>query len=81
MKIYLLNQDTNNGYNSYDSLVVCAENEDEARQITPYAFEFVDGICKGSLWAWRIEDVKVKYLGEAKEGSGKGIILGSFNAG
>ena len=38
MEIYLLEQDLNNGYDIYDSVVVIAENEDEARKIHPSSF-------------------------------------------
>lgn len=35
MKLWLLEQDEHNGYDTYDSLVVAAESEDEARAIHP----------------------------------------------
>ena len=35
MKLYLLSQDVNNGYDTYDSCVVCAEDEDAARRVHP----------------------------------------------
>ena len=38
MKIYLLEQDLNNGYDTYDSVVVIAENENEARKIVVLGF-------------------------------------------
>lgn len=38
MEIYLLEQDLNSGYDTYDSVVVIAENEDEARKIHPSSF-------------------------------------------
>lgn len=38
MEIYLLEQDLNNEYDTYDSAVVIAENEDEARKIHPSSF-------------------------------------------
>jgi len=38
MKLYKLSQDLNNNYDTYDSCVVCAENEDEARMIHPSEF-------------------------------------------
>lgn len=34
MKLYLISQDVNNGYDTYDSAVVCAANEAEARALT-----------------------------------------------
>ena len=38
MNIYLLEQDYVNGYDTYDSMVVVAENEMKARQIHPSSF-------------------------------------------
>ncbi len=35
MKIYLLSQNDNCGYNTYDSMVVCADSEDDAKMIMP----------------------------------------------
>lgn len=35
MNIYLISQTENDGYDTYDSCVVVAENEDMARRITP----------------------------------------------
>ena len=97
MKIYLISQEENDDYDTYDSAVVCAENEEEARSICPDEyFQFVDGVCiwkpldsperedknmTVNSWAIDIDNVQVKYLGEAKEGSEKGIIMCSFNAG
>ncbi len=33
-----MSQDLNDGYDTYDSVVVCAENEEEARRIHPYRY-------------------------------------------
>ena len=38
MNIYLLEQEINTGYDTYDSCVVIAENENDARQIHPSDF-------------------------------------------
>jgi len=35
MKIFLISQSENSGYDTYDSAVVCAENEEAAKRITP----------------------------------------------
>ena len=35
MKIYEISQDENNAYDTYDSAIVCAENEEEAKKINP----------------------------------------------
>lgn len=49
MKIYLLSQDRNSWYDTYDSCVVCAESEEEARTIHPS--EFVTHYRDGK-WYW-----------------------------
>lgn len=90
MKLYLLSQTVQRGYDTYDSCVVAAETEEKAKQIHP------DG---GSLsfhekdyprtfhgtWAEKASDVKAIYLGE--EGyideniPNYPVICASFNAG
>ena len=47
MKLYLLKQNTNEGYDTYDSCVVCAKDEETARHIHP-DWEFQ----KGKEW-WK----------------------------
>lgn len=50
MNIYLLEQDINTEYDTYDSCVVIAENEDSARNIHPSSFvtHVTDGKWMGS---------------------------------
>lgn len=73
MKLYKLSQEINNGYDTYDSIIVCAENKEEARK-----FFFDDD-------AWvsfdQIDKIEVEYIGEASKDIKKGVILASFNAG
>jgi len=83
MKIYRIWQKVNNDYDTFDSAVVCAESEDEAKKMQPSfgsyeeCLETADGF---SSWCG-LKDVQVEYLGEAKEGLSKSLICGSFNAG
>jgi hypothetical protein len=72
MKLWLISQDVN----TFDSAVVSAATEEEAREIKPYESTYYgeDTWCEA-------KDVKVQYLGEAKEGTQKGVICASFNAG
>ncbi len=78
MKIYRIYQEVNNEYDTFDSAVVYAKSEKEARFISPWnpnwGGKFDDDWCKA-------EDVQVEYLGEAKEGVKKGVIISSYNAG
>jgi hypothetical protein len=99
MKIYLISQEVNTNYDTYDSAVVIAENEEEAKRICPSSFYGYDQNTNNfisdsenkknqrnendivSSWSPSPDYVKAEYLGEAKEGSKKEVILASFNAG
>lgn len=94
MKLFKIWQTVNEDYDTYDSAVVASENEDEARRISPdvhhewdesagcWVYIYGDGSKVKAIGTWaRKDDVKVKYIGEAKEGTEKGVILASFNAG
>ena len=77
MKLYLISQTQNDGYDTYDSAVVAASDEAHARSINP------DGKWRDYAGAWcaSADDVTAVYLGEAKEGTEAGVICASFNAG
>jgi len=83
MKLYEISQSVNNNYDTYDSAIVAAESEDEARMINPDKMDDEDWDGEVGSWsAWcAAKDVDVEYIGEAKEGTKKGLILASFNAG
>jgi hypothetical protein len=78
--LYLISQSVNNGYDTYDSAVVCAENEDEARGIHPSGYR-CDGDRWCSDWCESVEDVEVQYLGKAADDIPSGVVCSSFNAG
>ena len=70
-KLYKIWQDKNNNYDTFDSAIVCAENEEEARNTK-----------LGNNYSWvKPEDVHVEEIGIAKDDVEKGIVLASFNAG
>ena len=71
-KLYKIWQEVNNDYDTYDSAVVCAESEEEARNTDVGLAEY--------SWA-KPSDVKVKEIGIANDDVKKGIIVASFNAG
>ena len=50
MNLYLISQDVNNGYDTYDSAVVAAETEQEARETHPSMFvtHITDGKWMGT---------------------------------
>lgn len=94
MKLFKLSQIENNGYDTYDSVIVCAKDKEEAQRSCicghhklkkgKLFFQYSSGKeteesrCSG--WA-DYRNVKVEYIGEAKKGLKKGVVLSSFNAG
>lgn len=87
MKLYLISQEENNDYDTYDKAIVVAESEDEARRFHPSRYYQWDGekwMGKHSAesygsWASSPEKVQVKYIGET--GLEQGVVLASYNAG
>ena len=76
MKLWIISQDVNNDYDTFDSAVVAAETEEEARNINP-AGAWGDS---WTGWATDPSQVTVEYLGVADRDI-SGVILASFNAG
>jgi hypothetical protein len=82
MNIYLISQEVNNSYYCYDSAVVAAESEYDARSIHPDGrrdWDGIEGPYPYGSWCSK-EFVEVKLIGKAEEGI-TGIICASFNAG
>ena len=80
MKLYLISQNTNNHYDTYDSAVVAAPDEASARLINPDG-SWDDSVSKYSSWCRTPDDVNVKYIGEASADVETGVVCASFNAG
>jgi hypothetical protein len=81
MNLYLISQKANNGYDTYDSAVVAAPDEETARQMNPGNGEPMKWGEKWTSWAYAPEQVTVGLLGTAVEGTKQGVICASFNAG
>ena len=82
MKLFKIWQTVNNDYDTYDSAVVIATDEDDARKINPGNIDGFVPVKPADYDSWcGIGDVKVEYLGEAKEGAKRSIVCASFNAG
>ncbi len=79
MKLYKLSQNENTGYDTYDSMVVCAKDADEARNIHPENYWKQEGGIHG-VWCMP-EKVKVEYIGEAASNVAAGVVCASFNPG
>ena len=80
MNIYLIEQNTNNNYDTFDSAVVAASTEDEARLIHPSGIENWDGKSREHGEWVNTEMVAVTLIGLAVNNK-KGVLLASFNAG
>jgi len=76
MNLYLLTQDTNNDWDTFDSCVVVASSIEEARLITPDGSPFTD---HWPSWALSPDDVTVTLIGSA-EPTNKLVLCASFNA-
>jgi len=83
MNLYLLWQDVNNDYDTYDSCIVCAENIDEAIKIHPANNPGEDEIkCNERIEEWATsENIFCELIGKAESNVPKGLVLASFNAG
>jgi hypothetical protein len=83
MKIWLISQEVNNGWDTFDSAVVTANTKNEARYIHPCKEkQNWNGIQKSDYDGWcNALDVIVEYIGIAKEGTKKGVILSSYHSG
>ncbi len=85
MNLYLISQTENEGYDTYDSAVVCAEMEEKARMIHPDGKGKWDGAAecrKRWQYTWcDAEHVKVELIGKAASVSLCVVICTSFNAG
>ena len=81
MKLFLLSQNTNNEWDTYDSAVVCAESEEDAKTIHPQGLDYKVGEEQERFDTWvMLSNVIVEYLGEAREDSERRIICSSYNA-
>ena len=97
MYLWKVWQDEQSGWDTYDSMVVAAKTEDEARKIFPnegceirwsetlnsWVWPINNNIERydSSAWAADIENVKVKKIGTAEQNVKAGVIIASFNAG
>jgi len=89
-KIYLISQNENNNYDTYDSAVVIAPDEETARKINPAGGFDVDDelFMTEKEWAYKYngwcsseDKVAVRYVGEASEAQVIGVVCASYNAG
>lgn len=83
MNLYLISQDVNNAHNTFDSAVVLAESEDEAKTIYPAGTMH---LCDYDICWAHPKDVTVEYLGKYigkinTHSDEERVICSSFNPG
>ncbi len=83
MKLWLISQDVNDDYDTFDGAIVAAETELFARCIHPYGnlVEWEREQKSYGCWAKSPDQVTAIQIGDALPGQKPGVILGSFNAG
>ncbi len=85
MNIYLIEQNENNGYDTYDSAVVAAENKEIAKRISPYngsiISDFYENYRSLGDWCTDIKYVQCTLIGKADPMVKQGLILASYNPG
>lgn len=86
MNIYRISQDVNNEYETFDSAIVVAPDEEYARNMYPGCGRPVNWENAGRevsrSWAERPEDVKVEYIGIADVTfDTPSVLCASFNPG
>jgi len=80
MKLWRIFQTVNHNYDSWDSAVVAADTETEARKTHPGGPSYAGRPFNADEWA-KLEDVQCVCIGEAAEWVEPGVIVASFNAG
>jgi hypothetical protein len=81
MKLYLISQDENSGYDTHDSFVVAAKSKNGAKRVLGLSEADSQERYGYGTWAYTYDAIAVTHLGTAKRGTKIGTILGSFNAG
>lgn len=84
-KIFLVKQDYNDDYDTYDSFVIACDDADQAKNTNPYGVVFKHNLewdydFVGSTWV-HPDNVSVELVGITDLYSENTIICSSFNAG
>lgn len=83
MILWLISQTTNNDYDTFDSAVVAALTEDDARHTHPSDGPWNrESGREWSVYGWApLENVSVRKIGIAPSNTEPGVIIASYNAG
>ena len=80
MQLFLIEQNVNTGYDTYDSAVVRASSSDFAQYMHPAGGDIRDADKGWFTWATDSKDVTVTLIGDCPIGE-TAVICASFNAG
>ena len=81
MNLYLISQDDDNvDYDTYDSAVVAAPDEETARNTHPSGINNYWSKYP-YFWCNSPNDVKVELIGIARDDMEQGVVISSYNAG
>ena len=85
MNLYLISQEENDGYDTYDSAIVAAIDENTARYINPRTGDIIKNFYENFKingdWCTDLKFVKCNLIGYAEDHVKQGVILASYNAG
>ena len=86
MRLWLIQQSENDDYDTYDSAIVAANTEDEAKRIHPGGWDWNDSVdtyytSGQGTWCKSPDAVTATCIGTAGAMIEPGVILSSFNAG
>lgn len=79
MNLYLITQNEESGYDTFDSAVVAAKTALAARKTHPCPWGKNE--WKSDTWAHSHTKVESKLIGKAHSSVPAGVVLASFNAG
>jgi|WetSurMetagenome_2_1015567.scaffolds.fasta_scaffold67863_3 hypothetical protein len=80
LKLYLLTQDEEIGYDTFDSCIVAAKDENEAKQYHPSG-RLNDREDNWGDWPTNKDVITCIEIGKANKEQQVGVIIASFNAG
>jgi hypothetical protein len=81
MQLYLLSQTENTGYDTYDSCVVAADNEKEAKTMHPNGYDVIPFKDDYFSWTNDPDNVDCMKIGTATKEMKRGVICASYHAG
>lgn len=82
MKLFLISQNENEAWDTYDAAVVCAPDAKTAANMNPQTGQPMNWLStERPEWCSGPQKVEVRYLGEACDDIAPGIICASYGGG